>query len=103
MTTIDAKIYNKNIQILTDTGSEIALLNSKITSELKLEQLTIKVPNIILVGANEKKVCEVKKGIISKTVFLQNQYPINLIISEIMNYDMVLENDELNTQGVIII
>lgn len=99
---IKARLNNKYIQILIDTGSEVSLINNKIVQELKMDHLTFKMPKVILVGANKKKLCEVNKGIIGKIVFIEKEYLINFVIVDNINYDIVLGNDELDRQGILI-
>lgn len=99
---INAKIKGSNQEILIDTGSEISLISDKIIKQLKLENLIFKLPKITLVGANDKKLCEVNKGIILQLQFLQKEYSINFFIIDKMNYDIVLGNDELDRCEMII-
>lgn len=97
--TVNEKICNRDCKILIDT--EIPLINKTIIHELKLNRITFKMPKITLVGANDKKLCEVNKGIVIQTTFLEKEYPINLVIIDNMNYDMVMRNYEFRL-GIII-
>lgn len=99
---VEGKLYNKNINFLIDTGSKISLIRTNIIEQLQLEQYCYKIPSISLIGANNKLLYQVNKGIIGKVFFKNIGYKMQFLLVKNLSYDAILGTDELDRKGIII-
>lgn len=99
---IKGYFFTKLTNFLIDTGSEISLINSKCITDLKFEELCFKIPRVTLVGANQRKLYDVSRGIIGKIKFKEKEYHMQFLIVDNMSHDAIIGTDELDKNGIII-
>lgn len=100
---IETNYNGKDIKILIDTGSEVSLINENLVKIFNnVENNKIKISKIALIGANNKKLCDVSSSF-NLNLELENKIlNFQLLIVPNMDIDMVIGSDHLSKYKSII-
>lgn len=100
---INSKINNNKARILIDSGSEVSLINKNLVSEMSnFEDNVVKISKISLLGANNKKLCEVNQAYNLNVQLKDKLVNLQLLIIPHMDYDIVIGSDQLERYDSII-
>lgn len=88
-------INDKILNILIDTASEGTLINSNFVNLNVNAKNIIKIPKITILGANNKKICEVNKNFFADIQIGKQIYRISTLVVDNLTVDMILGADEL--------